>query len=584
MKLFQIVVLVSCFEAIDAQLHSASLESFASFKQGAHYHITESDASSHLLLPPSSPDCWLETLQELYPNDFGGSGQQQPLDLSTCFQLDTHHQQALALRLTKCHLETMGRPLVTTTEDTRNACDDLHHPSGIKDCLLSLSETAGTTYTLFFKDLHYVCTRLLQESVTNRYYQTTQDLEQVSKLAEARLQNILHQQEESSIFWKQKEERMAEWFHEQSQSSANQVLELQEQMQSKQQEDLHRHKEELQSLADVLQTTKASIQPWTQLVDFVFRCIPIGFSVLKIAASMLRTMVIIMILTPHKQLRRTRLKLLVVLLLGGLGEIVLLWSESEDEMGLTAVERLELSEGLRSFVVFFLSGVYLSGLVSFCCGCKRQHKEEDENEFEEDLFRHPTALLHRENELLKRLRLYSYQQQQHWRATVAQEQLQQQREQRHNVEVRSPAPFFTTSSPPPPPLIYSPESGSMTSAPSIIAAPSNVPPSPWTPHRPIPIPIPVYPDTTASNGNVNMHATTTTNNHEFVIPAIQETIDLPPDERDDEEESDETRDDTDVTKRKRTSLEMAASIDQDWGSERDLPVAKKPRLNNPKLY
>ncbi|CAJ1958558.1 unnamed protein product [Cylindrotheca closterium] len=603
MKLFPAVLLVSsCFQASDAHLHAASLESnVVPSSQGAHSLTFQSDESSHLLLPPSSPDCWLETFEELYPQDLRRGNHhhhhhagQPPLDFSTCVQMDTHHQQALALRLTKCHLESVGRSLetTTTTEDGMNACEDLLRPSGIKDCLSNLSTTAVTIYAIFFKDLHYVCTRLLQESVTNRYYQTAQDLEQVSKLAEDRLLNILQQFEDFSVFWKEKEESMVHWFHEQAQLSANQALEFQEQMQSKQHEDLHRHKEELQSLADALQTTKASIQPWTQLVGLVFRYIPIGYSIIKIVATMVGTMMIIMILTPHKELRRTRLKLFVVVLLGGLGRMVLLWLENEDEIGFTDTERLEISEGLQNFLMSFLFACYLSGLSSFCCGWNKNQQddndddedEENNNNGEEESYNHISSL-QRENDLMERLRLYSYQQQ-HWNATLVQQQRQQQHEQREqatlpNVDVRSilpPRPFLMTSSATPPPLIHSPESGSFASVPPIVAAPWNASPSPWTPH----CPIPVYPDEITSDGYTAMYVNNNQNSAS-VLPTVQETIDLPPDERDDEEESDGTRDDTGaISSRKRTCLEMEESADEDLDAGREVAVAKKRRIARPK--
>jgi hypothetical protein len=434
----------------------------------------------HLLVipPPASPDCWLDTIRNL------GIAQ---LDGAACTLLDAPHQQALSLQLTRCHLQTMGRPLVdlTTTEEEND--DDDHvcwniRADTVEECLPRLSDIAATTYTLFFKDIHHLCTRLLQETISKQYYQTSQELAQISKLAESRLSQMVEHQEHSLVVWEEREESMTRWLETHARQTTSQTLQLQEELQLLQQRQLQEHKQELQSLADAVQKTRLSITPWTQAVDFVLAHATTGYLIIKVLMVSFGLGLVILLLTAPKQLKWMRFRLFMMVLVAGGAEIALhLWLTDDEE--LSALEKREVSDGLRVFFHSALCTAYLQGIMSSIC-CRRKHKDENEEEKED---RDDRIRWNRQEEQLRRLERYN-------RQIMFQQQQQQQ-----------PIPAAHIFSPYPRPQLHpqtaalpattQPEHAASTtlSSPYVAPAPHHLVPSSTTPWNNM-NPSLVYPD------------------------------------------------------------------------------------------
>lgn len=331
------------------------------------------DDASLTVSTPASPDCWLDTIRDL--------GVVQ-LDSASCMFLDASHQQALSLQLTRCHLQTMGRPLIDSPQDEdEDVCRNIQ-ADNVADCLPRLSEVASTTYTLFFKDIHYLCTRLLQESISQQYFQSSRELAQISKLAESRLSQMVEQQEEAMDAWQGRERAMTKWLEHHAQQATNQTLQLQEDLQILQQQQLKEHKEELQSLASTVKETRLSLTPFSNTVDFVLAHASTGYSIFKALLVSFGLLMVILLLTAPQRFKWMRFRLCMLVLLGGGAEIALhLWLIDDEE--LSPLEKGELARGIQEFTHSALLIAFLEGILwSLCCGGKRKNdlKVEDENE------------------------------------------------------------------------------------------------------------------------------------------------------------------------------------------------------------
>jgi hypothetical protein len=448
--------------------HGGLFSSFSSSSSSLETKMTTSSSSlldDHLLVipPPESPDCWLDTIRDL------GIAH---LDGAACTFLDAPHQQALSLQLTRCHLQTMGRPLMmdlTTTEEENhddNVCWNIRADT-VAECLPRLSDVAATTYTLFFKDIHHLCTRLLQETISKQYYQTSQELAQISKLAESRLSQMVEQQDQAMVVWEEREESMTRWLETHARQTTSQTLQLQEELQLLQQRQLQEHKQELQSLADTVQKTRLSITPWTQTVDFVLAHATTGYSIIKVLMVSFGLGLVILLVTAPKQLKWMRFRLFMTVLVAGGAEIALhLWLTEDEE--LSPLEKRELSNDLQVFFHSALCAAYLEGIVSSIC-CRRKHKDdyEEEKEDYDDRIRWK-----RQEELLRRLERCNQQNQQ-----IMFQQQQQQ-----------PIPAAHIFSPYPKPLFH-PQTAALptTTQPKHAAAATSPPPfvSP-APHHLVP--------------------------------------------------------------------------------------------------
>lgn len=373
-----------------------------------HHHHDAGYGGVPSMIPPASPDCWLETVQE-----HTTSGE---LDIAACSYLDARRQQLLSLKLTKCHLESLGRPLVDSHDKTKknedsstnnNKCTNIHSES-VTECLQQLSDVSATTYTLFFKDIHHICTRLLQENVANHFYQTSHQLAKISKLAEGRLQTLLEQQEHAAHAWGERQENMTNWIQTQSEKATKTTLQLQEKMQKLRHDEMENYRNELHVLSETVKKTRQSIQPWTRGVDFWIAHATTCYSVFRVLLKSCGTILVLLFLTFPRRLCWMRFRLIFTIVVGVFAKIVLLVLDFEDWF--SRDEQTKLSAHLETCFSSLLLAVYVGGVFSSVFCSRRHQKNEQLPSTGLEGNRRQEELLDRLNEMLSQ---QQQQQQQH---------------------------------------------------------------------------------------------------------------------------------------------------------------------------
>eukprot|EP00980_Cylindrotheca_fusiformis_P013309 scaffold3389_cov119-Cylindrotheca_fusiformis.AAC.1 len=360
------------------------------------------DDGSLAVAPPISPDCWLDTMREM--------GVVQ-MDTSACLYLDAPHQQALSLQLTQCHLQTMGRPVIDSLPE-EDTCWNIQ-ADNVADCLPRISGVAATTYTLFFKDIQSLCSRLLQESISLQYLRSSQELAQVSKLAESRLNQMVEQQEQAMYSWHEREASVTQWLETHARQASNQTLQLQEELQLLQKRQLQEHKEELQSLANTVQETRLSITPFSKVVEYVLAHAGTGYSIIKVSVISFGILLTILLFTAPQRFKWMRFQLCTMTLVAAGIEIALhFWFVEEEELSL--VEQRELIGAIQGFAYSALISAYLKGVLSSLC-CRRESEDNNNTAVESEQERMHWV---RQEELLQRLEQWNrqfaiYEQQQH---------------------------------------------------------------------------------------------------------------------------------------------------------------------------
>ena len=336
-----------------ALIHSAFVQSVALNTLPQRYDEENQFPMAQYL---SSPDCWLQAMQRLSTKE-RESSQPTSLDVATCAYMDTQNQQLLSLELARCHLNTLGRPLLDSDEDKCAWIDE----SNVVDCLKVLSSIGATTYTLFFKDIHSVCTRLLQENVATHYYETSIQLARISKLAQGRLQDMIDQHHQIIDGWQEREKEIRDWMQNQSLQYQNHTRLLEERMERLYNTELERHSKELKTLAATVQYTKQSIQPWAQSIQFVLSHATLGYSVLRILLTSIGTILAVLLFTFPLRMRGVRRLLFCSTVLGGFVAeiaILVLWKLDLIDNKTQTDYSHHLKQGLYHFLVF----AYIGGL------------------------------------------------------------------------------------------------------------------------------------------------------------------------------------------------------------------------------
>eukprot|EP00536_Pseudo-nitzschia_multiseries_P008944 jgi/Psemu1/199478/e_gw1.238.35.1 len=209
----------------------------------------KTQSTTALSLLPASPDCWLEAMQVLrmrhksillgedtFPSvhSYGNDSRDQIINTMTCRWMTPDDQKVLALELSKCHMEDIGRPLFQfQDEDQHNSCSRVvkeynvitpegnidtntddgsifhrghhqqeQHLSIASNCLVHLTDTGVSTYTHFFSYVNELCIRLLSETTLGLYRQTSHQLAKSSKIAESKIQALIEQQDILFDRWK----------------------------------------------------------------------------------------------------------------------------------------------------------------------------------------------------------------------------------------------------------------------------------------------------------------------------------------------------------------------------------------------
>ena len=232
--------LLSCFaisEATFAFFNAEDDPSFLSLKDPPR-------GTTGLALLPASPDCWLEAIQtlklqtdslfdEAFHATMDGSSEDgsHALNSITCSWMTAVDQKVLALELSKCHMKDLARPLFHfNADDDGQKCNHslqnyhkekedplLDYHSKVKastssniaiHCLSHLTDAGVNTYTHFFSYVNQLCTRLLSEIVLGQYYETSHHLARSSKVAEAKIQALIEQQDVLFHRWNEREEHV----------------------------------------------------------------------------------------------------------------------------------------------------------------------------------------------------------------------------------------------------------------------------------------------------------------------------------------------------------------------------------------
>ena len=353
-----------------------------------------SEPGTVALLPPTSPECWRQAIQVFdfvqhltedskRTNDYTTAGSAN----SICNSMTPDHQKLLALELSRCHLQDLGRSLVVANdEDATFFCQRPGEGSfeNLSTCLTKLSDVGMTSYTHFFTYVNQLCTRLLQEVLLLYYYKTSHDLAKSSETAQERLVLMVQQQEQMMDTWEQRDEtlltlhdRLQLQLQEQSNLLMRKVASLEQELEQHQQiwlkEDaevrqnqtleLSRHRQELERLAQAISQTHQSIKPWSLGFFNSLEQVRKGYNSLIFVLNILGSMTVIWVTTFPKICRRLRVYLHLILFLVTYIE----WNLKNDSQ-LSNNERSETIANLRDFALTFSCLLYiLWWIVSLLC-------------------------------------------------------------------------------------------------------------------------------------------------------------------------------------------------------------------------
>ena len=145
----------------------------------------------------ASFDCWinavmsleLETLTLPYADNM-----QLSYGTNFCSVLAKNQQKALAIELTKCHLEGSGRsrlPDVCFINGVSNGLNGI----GIQQCLSNLSQEGFIVYTQFFMHTEEACSKLTNELSIMRKNQSILRFEESARMIDEKIQESITLQE-----------------------------------------------------------------------------------------------------------------------------------------------------------------------------------------------------------------------------------------------------------------------------------------------------------------------------------------------------------------------------------------------------
>jgi hypothetical protein len=265
----------------------------------------EAPESNLVGIPKASEECWLDAiealsylgqgLQDVHRHSSTDGTTNSPLkpaksrkigvDPATafCSWMSPEHQKLLALELSGCHLNDLGRSLflLETTDAKRESIasctsgspnSHLHLVTleNLPLCLKLLSDAGVTAYTHFFSYVNQLCTRLLQEVMVGHYYETTHQLAKSSQLAQERVYAVVQKHELLWDAWNEQQTqfaRLQESFHEDLHGKQEQWLRHQSDLQKNYTNELESQQLKLQKLSEAISKTNQSMKPWLAVLE-----------------------------------------------------------------------------------------------------------------------------------------------------------------------------------------------------------------------------------------------------------------------------------------------------------------------------
>ncbi len=180
---FTLLITVSMAETsttYDADLIAVEIISAADFEQNASF------------------DCWLGAVKSLELDTpslpYVNNALLTTHGANFCSVLAKNQQKALAIELTKCHIQESGRsifPEVCFAGGVSNGLNDI----GIKRCLSALSEEGFIIYSQFYIYTEEACSKLTNELLIYRKNDAISRFEQSARMIDEKIQQSIFLQE-----------------------------------------------------------------------------------------------------------------------------------------------------------------------------------------------------------------------------------------------------------------------------------------------------------------------------------------------------------------------------------------------------
>jgi hypothetical protein len=356
------------------------------------------------ILPPASPECWLTAIKAF--DYLSNSNHHHRNNANSCSWMTPDHQKLLALELARCHLQDLGRPLFLQNnhmdghfDSDEGKCTTENYSHHLAICLANLSDTGVHTYTHFFSYVNQLCTRLLQEVAVGHFQDTSHQLAKTSQLAQERLHSMVQQQEKLALlhtaFTHQVEEQAGLLTHhvrlvqEELQGQHEQWLFEQTTLQREQANELKRHQEELQRLAEAVASASASstyayatsmLKPWLLGFDLLLEQATRGYSFVTSVIYLVGTINVMWLLTLPRRLRAVRKYLYGIAIVETLLEVAfVVWMGMDATDASSFLLDWDLKQGelvalLRKMAFQAECLVYFGGLVVACLFRQRQRE------------------------------------------------------------------------------------------------------------------------------------------------------------------------------------------------------------------
>lgn len=151
--------------------------------------------SMQMLQYQPSPTCWTNAMEAMRQLEVLAQDSSQHKDSNSflgsaiCQAMTFEHQKILSLELTRCHMESLGRPLSSNCKGQEQS-----DQNSIRFCLSNIDDFALNAYTTFFTYVNQNCVRLTHEVVTARYHESAIILAETTTLALDKMTSILENQ------------------------------------------------------------------------------------------------------------------------------------------------------------------------------------------------------------------------------------------------------------------------------------------------------------------------------------------------------------------------------------------------------
>jgi hypothetical protein len=347
-------------------------------------------------------------------HDATGDVGSSALSSMTCSWLTPTDQKVLALELSKCHMTDLGRPLFhfDNTED-HNLClefidsygeDESSNDTISKLCLSNLSDAGINTYTHFFSYVNQLCTRLLSEIMLGQYYETSVHLARSSKVAEAKLQILIEQQDGLFNTWNERQEHVLSMYDQLESHVEEQTYGLESKIKAVRQKlekehehwkeeykhfqealkgELRKHQDDFEMLSAMVRKSRGLASSWTTGVSYLMKAAGISYSLFQGFLLNVGGLFCVWVFTLPSIFRWMRSSLMLVVMLELMIEIAILLktqSDTEDEDFWKNVY-FEQNQTLRSWLFYGCTTYYFIGIVRsiFYCCRRRRHAETNNN-------------------------------------------------------------------------------------------------------------------------------------------------------------------------------------------------------------